>query len=126
VTPTRHRVVEGFVPLVLASLAVIWSVGIFISGFVLPVIHDGTDTFGGTWRGAAVVLGVPAAASLTVWWLLHLYCGNGERAALRLAWLGITICLVDIFGAGPYALIPAWFMASAAAFTRPVAPSGVV
>ena len=47
------------------------------------------------------MLGVPAATSLAVWWLLHVYCGTGDRAELRLAWLGITLCLVDTFGAGP-------------------------
>jgi hypothetical protein len=115
----RHRAIGGFAPVVLATIAVVWSVGIFVSGFALPVVRDGTGTFGGTWAGAAVVLGVPAAASLAVWWLLHVYCGTGERAELRLAWLAITLCLIDSFGAGPYALVPAWFMATAAAFTRP-------
>ena len=60
----RHPAVEGLAPVLLASLAVIWSVGIFISGFVVPVIQNGTEAFGGTWGGAAVVLGVPAAAAL--------------------------------------------------------------
>ena len=119
----RHRATEGFAAIVLATLAVVWSIGIFISGFAVPVIQDGTGTFGGTWAEAAVALGVPAAASLAVWWSLHVYCGRGDRAELRLAWVGITICLIDTFGAGPYALVPAWFMATAAAFTRPSNPS---
>jgi hypothetical protein len=119
----RHRTDGRFAAPALATLAVLWSVGIFVSGFVVPVLENGTDTFAGTWRAAALVLGVPAVASLTVWWLLHRYCGTGNRAELRVAWLVITVCLADIFGAGPYALVTIWFMASAAAFTRPAGDS---
>ena len=122
-TEMRHRAIEGFAPVVLATIAVVWSVGIFMSGFVVPVIQNGPDTFGGTWREAAAVLGVPALGSLTVWWLLHRCCATGDRIDLRLAWLAITVCLLDMFGAGPYALVPAWFMATAAVFTRPIGSS---
>jgi hypothetical protein len=118
----RHRTDGRFAAPALATLAVLWSVGIFVSGFVMPFLQDGTETFG-DWRWTAVILGVPAAASLTVWWLLHRYCGTGGRAELRLAWLVITLCLADIFGAGPYALLTIWFMATAAAFTRPAGGS---
>jgi len=85
---------EAWAAFGLTVLAVLYGVALLVQILVVPEFASGKTLFEYGGSGTLLIFGQPLLVSLVVWVLLNRHCKTGNRAAGRVAEVGVSFYVV--------------------------------